>query len=363
MAAIGMSADITVKVDPTVATKDVDVEYGYIADMIKPRAERPEPTRDNIKVTDGKFVIKTLPQGPAQYVIPVNEREYVVIYTKPGDDLTVNLTSVNPLKYDITGSKLMADISKLDNESSKVLESFQQLRASGNVTEEAVEKIQNEYNTIFKDYIKENPTAEAIPFAIMHLEGEDFMNAYSAMTPEAKQSPIALFLEPQKEYVEKQLAMEARKAQLQSGNVDAPNFTFATIDGKQVSLSDFKGKWVVIDFWGSWCPWCIKGFPALKEAYAKYKPQLEVVGVACNDKRDAWEAALKKYELPWVNVYNPEEGGGKVLEEYGVEGFPTKVIVSPEGKIRNITSGENPAFFDVLGKLINGNDAAPKGAE
>ena len=60
-----------------------------------------------------------------------------------------------------------------------------------------------------------------------------------------------------------------------------------------------------------------------------------------------------------MNVYNPEEGGGRVVSDYAVEGFPTKVIVSPEGKIRNITSGENPAFFDILSELIseemNGN--------
>ncbi len=60
---------------------------------------------------------------------------------------------------------------------------------------------------------------------------------------------------------------------------------------------------------------------------------------------------MEKYKLPWVNVYNPE--GTTILSDYAVQGFPTKIIVNPEGKIANITVGENPAFFDTLAKLIN----------
>ena len=81
-------------------------------------------------------------------------------------------------------------------------------------------------------------------------------------------------------------------------------------------------------------------------------PELEIIGVACNDSRDKWEAAVKKYDLPWINLYNPEQGGGRLLEDYAVEGFPTKAIISPEGKIVNITTGENPAFFDILEQLM-----------
>lgn len=76
-------ADITVKVDPQIGQKDFDIEYGYISDMVKPRADRPEANRAKGTVTDGRFVIKTMPEGNAQYVIPTGDREYIVIYTKP----------------------------------------------------------------------------------------------------------------------------------------------------------------------------------------------------------------------------------------------------------------------------------------
>lgn len=345
-------ADITVKVDPQIAQKEFDIEYGYLSDMVKPRADRPEANRARGTVTDGRFVIKTMPEGNAQYVIPTGDREYIMVYTKPGDDLTVDLKSLSPLSYSVSGTKLMEDIAHLDMKSSAILQKYRALMAEGKPDPAAVEKLSADYDAIFRDYIAANADAEAVPYAIMHLEGQNFLDAYNAMTPAARQSPIALFLEPQKQYVERQIEAERRKVELQSGNVTAPDFTFKDMAGNDVSLSQFRGKWVIIDFWGTWCPWCIKGFPALKEAYAQYKPKLEVIGVACNDPREAWEKGVKKYELPWVNVYNPEQGGGKVLEDYAVEGFPTKVIVNPEGKIVNITSGENPAFFDLLKDLI-----------
>lgn len=344
--------EITVNVDPSITQKEFTVEYGYLSDMVKPRSERPMANRETLKVKDGKFEIKTLPDGAAQYVIPANDREYVIIYTEPGDKITVNLDRLSPLAYSITGSTLMEGIARMDNESATILNTYRDQVEQGTATAESLEKVSAEYEKVFTDYIKENPDSKAVPYAILNLEGESFLDAYAAMTPAAKSSPIAIFLEPQKRYVEQKIEADRKKVQLESGTVEAPDFTFADAKGKMVSLSDFRGKWVIIDFWGSWCPWCIKGFPELKEAYAQYKPNLEIIGVDCRDSRDTWLAALDKYQLPWVNVYNPDQNGGKVLEDYAVEGFPTKVIVNPEGKIVNITSGHNPAFFEVLKKLL-----------
>ena len=133
-------------------------------------------------------------------------------------------------------------------------------------------------------------------------------------------------------------------------NVEAPGFALKDLVGKEISLSDFRGKWVILDFWGSWCIWCIRGIPELKEAYEKYNGKLEIIGIDCKESEEAWRAGVQKYQLNWVNLYNPE--GSSLLAEYGVKGFPTKVIVDPEGKIRNITVGHNPEFYTVLSDLL-----------
>lgn len=135
-----------------------------------------------------------------------------------------------------------------------------------------------------------------------------------------------------------------------SENVPAPNFTLNDINGRPLSLSDLRGKWVILDFWGSWCPWCIKGFPALKDAYKEYDGKVEILGIDCRDSQEVWKEAVKKYELPWLQVYNP--GDNKLLEEYQIQGFPTKFIIDPEGNIANVTVGEDPEFFNVLKSLV-----------
>lgn len=349
LAGAGMaSADITVTVAPGITKNTFDIEYGLLSDMTQDGTEKPESQKTTRLVENGKFTVLTMQEGPAQYAIPVSDREYIVLYTTPGDNLNVNIESISPLSYTVAGSTLMSDISDLDNRSDKILATYRGLYASGNPDPEVVEQLRSEYDKIFTDYIAANPNAAAVPYAILHLDGEAFITAYNNMTPEAAQSPIAVLLAPQKERVEKMLEKEQHKAQLTSGNVMAPDFTFNDAEGNAVSLSQFLGKWVIIDFWGTWCPWCIKGFPELKEAYKEYKPELEIIGVACNDEYDAWKNGLKKYDLPWVNVYNPEKGGGKLMDDYAIEGFPTKALVNPEGVIVNITVGHNPDFFNVV---------------
>lgn len=351
MAAPAALADITVTFDSVPSAGEYRFEYGYIADLVKPRAERPTSARDVATVKDNSFLIRTLGDGSAQYVILMPGNQYIPVYTSPGDQLTVNISSENPLQYSVKGSKLMEDISRLDSEATLINAEARALMATGGKPGD-LEALETKYNDLFRNYIAENPKSAAVPFAIMNLSGQDFIDAYDAMTPEAAVSPLFPVLEQQRAYVERQLEAERKKVRLSSGEVTAPDFTLPDLSGKEVSLSQFRGKWVVIDFWGSWCPWCIKGFPALKDAYKKYAGKMEIIGVDCNDGIDAWKKALAKYELPWVNVYNAEQGGGKILEDYAVEGFPTKVVVNPEGKIVNITSGENPAFFDLLDTLI-----------
>lgn len=78
----------------------------------------------------------------------------------------------------------------------------------------------------------------------------------------------------------------------------APDFTAQKVDGTSLTLSSLQGKYVVLDFWGSWCKWCIKGFPDMKEAYAAYKDKAEFVGIACRDTEEKWKAATANMNFP-----------------------------------------------------------------
>lgn len=132
---------------------------------------------------------------------------------------------------------------------------------------------------------------------------------------------------------------------------EAPDFTLNDLNGKPLTLSSLRGKYVILDFWGSWCGWCIKGIPQMKEYYQKYAGKFEILGIDCNDPEEKWKAAVEKYELPWLHVYNPR-GESKVLEQYEIQGFPTKIIVGPDGKIVKTIIGEDPAFYAFLDELF-----------
>ena len=138
---------------------------------------------------------------------------------------------------------------------------------------------------------------------------------------------------------------------VQDSAVDAPIFTLNDLDGRPFELTSLRGKYVVLDFWGSWCIWCIKGFPKMKEYYSKYSGKFEILGIDCDDSEETWKDAVKQLELPWRHVYCPKDS--KILEEYEIQGFPTKIIVGPDGKIVKTIIGEDPAFYSVLDDLFN----------
>ena len=129
----------------------------------------------------------------------------------------------------------------------------------------------------------------------------------------------------------------------------APTFTLKDENGKDLSLSDLKGKHVVIDFWGTWCPWCVKGIPEMKASYEKYSDKLEIVSVDCGDKEGDWKDAIKEHEMTWKNVF---DGNNEVVEKYEIQGFPTKIVLDPDGKILKVFVGESEDFYKYLDETL-----------
>lgn len=145
-------------------------------------------------------------------------------------------------------------------------------------------------------------------------------------------------------------AAAAATLELEEGK-SAPDFTLNDMNGKDFRLSALfgQGKYIVVDFWGSWCSWCIKGFPAMKEYYNRYKDKLEIVGVACYDKEERWKDAVVRNQVPWQHVISPD---GTTEVRYGVTAYPFKIIVSPEGTVIKSFKGETAEFYRMLDKLL-----------
>ena len=125
--------------------------------------------------------------------------------------------------------------------------------------------------------------------------------------------------------------MTAKTAEAIPIGKEAKDFTLEDINGQQLTLSSLRGKYVLIDFWGSWCGPCIAAFPHLKAFYERHRDKVEILGVAIHDKKDKWKAAVEKNELPWKLVID-EEGENSVADLYGIIASPTYVLLDPEGK-------------------------------
>lgn len=198
------------------------------------------------------------------------------------------------------------------------------------------------------DYIRQHPDQETAVPLVLGLQGDAIDEALRLFTPEVKNGRMRPLWQGIVTMNEKQAATEAASKTMKEG-IPAPDFTLKDINGNDFTLSSLRGKYVVLDFWGSWCGWCIKGFPEMKKAYAKHRDKVEFVGVACQDTEAKWKAAVAKHELPWTNVFNSRTDTVNVA--YALKAFPTKVVINPEGIIVKIIVGESPEFYTYLDEL------------
>ena len=146
-------------------------------------------------------------------------------------------------------------------------------------------------------YIRQHPDREAAVSLVSVLNGDSLRTAINLFTPEVRNGRMRPLWQSVVAMNEKLAATEAASKTMKEG-IPAPDFTLKDINGNDFALSSLRGKYVVLDFWGSWCGWCIKGFPEMKKAYAKHRDKVEFVGVACNDTETKWKAAVAKHELP-----------------------------------------------------------------
>ncbi|MCM1291864.1 MAG: TlpA family protein disulfide reductase [Prevotella sp.] len=351
------NADITVNFTEKPSADKLIVSHVLISDLTANNNSRSTPVQtDTIDISALSVSIPVTPQGDARYRLFLSDApsatrdNRIDFYTSPGDNLTVAVESTTPLIYSVSGSPLMDGMTQVNNKLAPLEEEIVKIQ-TGQLPEEALQGISEAYDAILSEYIDANPTSPAAVYAMLSLEDDLFFKYYDNINPELKNTPLYPFLASDKAERERRRALEEKKKAFTTGDVTAPDFTLQNIDGKKVSLSDFRGKWVVLDFWGSWCVWCIKGFPELKKAYEQYAGKMEVIGIDCGDTTQAWKAAVAKYKLPWVNLYNAQ-GPGDLTTIYPVQGFPTKIIISPEGKIIDVFTGEVPSFYTRLAQLI-----------
>ena len=154
-------------------------------------------------------------------------------------------------------------------------------------------------------------------------------------------------LDDARQKAERMLELDANALLARKGEV-APDFEMTDLEGKTFRLSDFKDKYVVLDFWGTWCPWCVKGLPRMKAYHKKYSGKVEFIGISNRDKTEKLKDFLQKENILWRNAQNAEEENPDVVLMYGVSGYPTKILLAPGLVVKGRYLGEVEEFYNEL---------------
>ena len=136
-------------------------------------------------------------------------------------------------------------------------------------------------------------------------------------------------------------------------NQEAPGFTLTDTKGKKISLAEYKGKIVIIDFWATWCPPCRRGIPDLIKIQKEYKNKVTVIGISLDtDTKKDVVPFMKNMGINYTVVY----ANAQVVQDYGnVEAIPTSFIIDKEGKIIDQHIGLTPeeTYINEINKLLD----------
>lgn len=154
-----------------------------------------------------------------------------------------------------------------------------------------------------------------------------YEEAFKAFTPLVQNSPAGILI---KNYITNVHA---------SGiGAIAPDFNLKSLDNQNITLSGFREKYILLDFWGSWCGPCRESSPLLVELYNNLKENeanIEFIGIACNEQNDEnWIAAVESDKLAWIQLNDAHvKNTQSIQKQYAIKGVPTCVLISPDGKI------------------------------
>jgi len=339
--------------------KDVTGDTAFVQ-IWKPDFSGIEKT-DTLKVKKGKFTIQNADSKMrlANCKVKTAEGEKrLSMYLVPGENATVKGTTEKNV-WD--GTAFYKDYQALDDATDPIQEKMYEVgysyhsQVEKGANKDSLQKIidpiydalKEQLNEAKMNFINAHPNSGANVTILMGLK--DAEKALNIMSSVASDSKYSYFVDYVKANIEREKIREAARKKVADGKM-APDFTLKSIDGTDLSLSSLRGKYVILDFWGSWCIWCIKGFPEMKKYYEKYNDRLEILGVDCSDTEEKWKEAVAKHELKWKHVYNTKNS--KVEAMYAITGYPTKIIIDPEGKIVKTVVGEDPAFYKFLDELF-----------
>jgi peroxiredoxin len=310
----------------------------------------PPKVVDSVKLAqDGSYKLKAVAKEQALYLVTMDHKPVFILINDNSDirlstDLNINLRS--PYISNSTATKSLYDFLNNFRSKDSILSGiYAQVDSlyKNNPNDSSIVVWQNKGTQVvqtliafIKDYIQKSNNPAAVFYALNVAASEKAMSMEDLETL-AKQSSdrfkthsgLAIF---------KSLIAQANAANSSEAsswvNKQAPDLTMKDVNDKPVSISNFKGKYLLVDFWASWCRPCRAENPNVVAAYNKFKDKnFTILGVSLDQNKDSWLQAIKNDGLDWTHMSDLKYWESEAVSTYKFQGIPYNILIDPSGKV------------------------------
>lgn len=323
-------------------------QYVYLSSIVRNQALH----TDSVKMKNGTFTFKGTVDEPCltSITIKIPNRKYpaVIDVFLENSDITVEATmDLSARRYmknvKVEGSAIHNDNEFFVNDAmersgrAKIYKEYQAAEkrrdtAQMRVLSKANMEVMETYIQYQNDWLASHPNSfVTLLYKSMTMpQNEAGLNKFEAELNKLQPQVRTSFLAKQ---IYAKLAEQRRRNKIGPGAM-AADFVQPDTNGKPTKLSDYRGKYVLVDFWASWCVPCRNENPNVLKAYNEYHPKgLEILAVSLDDKRDAWLKAVEQDKLPWKQVSDLKGWNNSAGREYLIKSIPASFLIDPNGKI------------------------------
>lgn len=305
------------------------------------------PIKDSVELKDGQFSFTGNVEFPKLYAVKTADSAgFPLRFILSNDEITINAVKDSLFRAEVSGATVNTQyknyydnyFNKIREKAGPIYQLLDSLNEGGKRELSKVERtmIDEKWEMMgkFSDsmtrlYVTDNKNSLAVPLVItdryiQYPDPDKAEELYNELSEEVKES-----------FYGQKLAKALKGYNAVAVGRQAPPITGQVdLEGNEISLENYKGKYVLVDFWASWCAPCRKENPNVLKAYNTYHNKgLEILAISLDDKRDLWEKAIEKDGLPWEHVSDLKGFKNKAAQDYMVSAIPQNFLINPEGKI------------------------------